>query len=178
MDPARPGALIRRLDAGAAAARLEALAALLRDAVAGGASIGFVLPLGHGEIEAYWQSVLAAVGDGSRVLLGAFEGDALIGAVQLALEPRVNGRHRAEVMKLMVLRAHRGRGVGRDLMLALIEAARRAGRTLLLLDVRADDPAERLYRSLGFVAFGRVPDHARSPDGRFADTTFCYLRVP
>jgi hypothetical protein len=30
--------------------------------------------------------------------------------VQLDLETRANGRHRAEVMKLMVLRAHRRQG--------------------------------------------------------------------
>jgi acetyltransferase len=170
--------VIRRLEAAEAEAQLEALGRLLRDAVLGGASIGFVLPLEPAEIEVYWQGALAALHDGSRLLLAAFEGEALIGAVQLALEPRANGRHRAEVMKLMVLRSHRGRGVGRALMQALIEAARTVDRTLLLLDVRADDPAERLYRSLGFVAFGRVPDHARSPDGQFADTTFCYLSLP
>lgn len=166
---------IRRLEAADAEARHGELALLLRDAVQGGASIGFVLPFGPDEIEAYWRSVLAAMRDGGRLLFAAFEGEALIGSVQLALEPRVNGRHRAEVMKLMVLRSHRRRGVGQALMAALLEAARACGRTLLLLDVRADDPAERLYRGLGFVPFGRVPDHARSPDGSFADTTFCYL---
>jgi ribosomal protein S18 acetylase RimI-like enzyme len=81
-------------------------------------------------------------------------------------------------MKLMVLRAHRGSGVGRAMMQALLDAARASGRTLLLLDVRADDPAERLYQPLGFVPFGRVPGHARNPDGRLADTTFHYLKLP
>jgi acetyltransferase len=170
--------VIRRLEVADAEAEFEALVLLLRDAVLGGASIGFVLPLAPDEIETYWQSVLAALRDGSRFLFAAFEGAALVGAVQLALEPRANGRHRAEVMKLMVLRTHRGRGIGRSLMRALIEAARAADRTLLLLDVRADDPAERLYRSLGFVAFGRVPDHAQSPDGRLAGTSFYYLNLP
>jgi ribosomal protein S18 acetylase RimI-like enzyme len=167
--------MIRRLDPAEAEARLEELALLLRDAVDGGASIGFLLPLERAEIETYWQSVFARLRAGGQLLFAAFEGEALVGSVQLALEPRANGRHRAEVMKLMVLRAHRRRGAGRALMLALLEAARAYGRSLLLLDVRTGDPAEQLYRSLGFVPFGRVPDHAQSPDGRFADTTFHYL---
>jgi ribosomal protein S18 acetylase RimI-like enzyme len=170
--------MIRRLEAADAEARLEELALLLRDAVLGGASIGFVLPLTPSELEVYWRDVLEAVRRGGRILLAAFEGETLIGSVQLALEPRANGRHRAEVMKLMVLRSHRGRGVGRALMRALLEAAPAAGRSLLLLDVRTDDPAERLYRTLGFRSFGRVPGHARSPDGRLADTTFYYLQLP
>jgi acetyltransferase len=167
--------MIRRLEAADAEALLGQLCALLHDAVLGGASIGFVMPLALAELEAYWRDALKAVPDGGRILLAAFEGKVLIGSVQLGLEPRANGRHRAEVMKLMVLRSHRGRGVGLALMQALLKAAREAGRTLLLLDVRTGDPAERLYRFLGFVPFGRVPDHAQSPDGRLADTSFYYL---
>jgi acetyltransferase len=167
--------VIRRLEAADAEARLEELALLLRDGVQGGASIGFLLPLEQAEITAYWQSVVAALRARHRLLLAAFEGDTLIGSVQLGLEPRANGRHRAEVMKLMVLRAQRRRGAGRALMRALLQAARACGRTLLLLDVRTGDPAELLYRALGFVKLGEVPDHARSPDGRLAATSFYYL---
>ena len=169
--------MIRRLEAVDVEARLGELSALLRDAVLGGASIGFVLPLASAELEAYWRDVLEAVRGSGRILLAAFAGEALIGSVQLALEPRANGRHRAEVMKLMVLRSHRGRGVGRALMQTLLEAARASDRSLLLLDVRTGDPAERLYRALGFVPFGRVPDHARSPDGQLADSSFYYMQL-
>jgi ribosomal protein S18 acetylase RimI-like enzyme len=169
--------MIRRLAAADVEARLAELSALLHDAVLGGASIGFVPPLAPGELEAYWQDTLEAVRKRGRILLAAFAGEALIGSVQLNPEPRANGRHRAEVMKLMVLRSHRGRGVGRALMQALLASARESGRSLLLLDVRSEDPAERLYRTLGFVPFGRVPGHARSPDGRLADTSFHYLRL-
>ena len=169
--------MIRRLTAAEVEARLGELVALLRDAVLGGASIGFVLPLGSAELEGYWADAREAVRGRGRILLAAFESETLIGSVQLGLEPRANGRHRAEVMKLMVLRSHRGRGVGRALMQALPGAARDSGRTLLLLDVRSGDPAEGLYRALGFVPFGRVPAHARSPDGRLADTTFHYLQL-
>jgi ribosomal protein S18 acetylase RimI-like enzyme len=167
--------MIRRLEAADVEARLGDLVALLRDAIQGGASIGFVLPLGPAELEAYWRDVLEAVREHGRVLLAAFEGETLIGSVQLGPEPRANGRHRAEVMKLMVLRSHRGHGVGRALMQTLLGAARASDRSLLLLDVRTGDPAERLYRALGFVKIGEVPDHARSPDGRFAASSFYYL---
>jgi acetyltransferase len=169
--------MIRRLEAADAEALLGKLSALLRDSILGGASIGFVLPLAPAELEAYWRDVLEAVRERGRILLAAFEGETLIGSVQLNPEPRANGRHRAEVMKLVVLRSHRGRGVGQALMQALLAAARECGRSLLLLDVRSDDPAERLYRTLGFVRFGCVPGHARSPDGQLADTSFYYLQL-
>jgi acetyltransferase len=167
----------RRLDP-AAAARLRAeFALLLEDAVAGGASLGFLLPLERAEGDAYWRSVVEAMRAGWRLLLVALAEGRLVGSVQLDLETRANGRHRAEVTKLMVLRADRRRGVGRELMNAALEAARSAGRGLLLLDVRAGDPAEALYRSLGFVEVGEVPRYARSPNGSLAATRFYYLEL-
>ena len=169
---------VRAFDAGEARQRRDELSGLLQDAVEGGASIGFVLPLAPGEAEDYWQSVVEAIGTGRRKLLAALLDERIVGAVQLDLEPRANGRHRAEIMKLMVGRAHRRRGIGRDLMRAALDQASAAGRSLLLLDVRAGDPAEALYRSLGFVRFGEVPRHARSPDGRLAATSFWFLELP
>jgi ribosomal protein S18 acetylase RimI-like enzyme len=119
--------------------------------------------------------VAAKLRQGRLTLLAAFEDDRLVGAVQLGLEPRANGRHRAEVMKLMVRRAHRRRGIAHALMNAVRDLALRSGRTLLLLDVRTGDPAEALYRSLGFVKFGEVPRYARDPDGGLAASSFYYL---
>ena len=114
---------------------------------------------------------------GRLALLAAFEQERVVGTVQLGLEPRANGRHRAEIMKLMVRRAQRRRGIGRSLVQAAVDLALRSGRTLLLLDVRTGDPAEALYRALGFVKFGEVPRYARSPGGGLAAGSFYYLEL-
>ena len=53
---------------------------------------------------------------GSRVLLAAVEDGRIQGSVQLALEMRANGDHRAEAMKLFVHRRARRRGFARALM--------------------------------------------------------------
>jgi ribosomal protein S18 acetylase RimI-like enzyme len=170
--------VVRALDPGEAARRLDPLVELLVDAVEGGASIGFVLPLSRAEAAAYWQGVTAGVRAGRLAFVAAFERDRLVGSVQLGLEPRANGRHRAEVMKLMVRRSHRCRGIGRSLLQELCDLARRSGRTLLLLDVRTGDPAEVLYRSHGFVRFGEVLRYALDPDrGRLAASSFYDLQL-
>ena len=169
---------VRPLEPAEVEPRRADLVRLLSDAVEGGASIGFLAPLPDAEAEAYWAGVVDAMRAGRRHLLAAFDGDRLIGTVQLDLEPRANGRHRAEVMKLMVLRSDRRRGVARRLMAALLDLARARRRSLLLLDVRAGDPAEALYEAFGFTKFGLVPRHARSPDGSLAATSFYYLDLP
>jgi ribosomal protein S18 acetylase RimI-like enzyme len=154
-----------------------ALSALLVDAVAGGASIGFLPPLGEGEAAAYWDTVAASLGEGSRLLLVARPPEGgVIGSVQLDLAMRVNARHRAEVVRLMVHRRARRQGLGRALMLAIEEEARRLGRTTLVLDTRQGDPSEALYQSLGWTLAGTIPRYARSAGGTL-DGTAIYYRL-
>lgn len=156
---------IHRLTPDEIAASVPALAALLEDVVAGGASVGFLWPMSPGEADAYWRSCLAPVADGSRVLLIAREGDEIIGSGQLDLAQRANGVHRAEVMKLMVHPSARRHGTGRALMQALEDEARRLGRTTLHLDTVAGAPAEHLYRSLGWTLVGGIPNYATDTNG-------------
>lgn len=71
-------------------------------------------------------------------------------------------RHRAE-FGVSVLREYWGLGIGRALTLACIECARKAGYAQLELDVVAENSrAIDLYRSLGFVEYGRNPYGFRS----------------
>ena len=91
------------------------LAALLIDAVDDGASVGFVPPLSEVAAVDYWQSLTLLLESNTRMLFAAFKKDDLIGSVQLELATMPNSTHRAEVMKLLVLREFRQLGVGRAL---------------------------------------------------------------
>jgi GNAT superfamily N-acetyltransferase len=98
----------------------------------------------------------------------------LVGSAQLELAMRANARHRAEVSKVMVHRRARRRGVGRALMLALEDHARRLGRTTLILDTRQGDPSEVLYRAVGWTFAGAIPAYARSATGALDGTALYY----
>jgi acetyltransferase len=154
---------------------LPALRELLRDAVASGASVGFLPPLGDAEADEYWAGVVAALREGSRVLLVARDDAGTVtGTVQLDLPTRANGLHRAEVAKLLVHRRARRQGLGRALMLALEETARDLGRTTLILDTRDGDPSCLLYEGLGYSRVGVIPQYARSADGTLHATAFYF----
>ena len=170
------GARIEALTVDEARAAAPALVALLRDVVDAGASVGFVPPLGASTAAAYLATVVAAIADGSRVLLVArrAEDGAIVGSAQLDLSTRENGRHRAEVAKVMVLTAAQRQGIGRALMLAAEEQARRLGRTTLVLDTRSGDPSERLYASVGWQRGGEIPRYAQSAGGKLDASTFYY----
>lgn len=167
-----------RLDAAAAERELESLAAILADAVDGGASVGFLAPFSAAEAAAWWRSQLPAIASGSVLLLGAMVDGALVGTVQLQPAGQANGRHRAEVAKLLVHRSARRRGAGRALMEAVEALARAQGRTLLILDTQTGSDAERLYTGLGWTVAGVVPDYSRLSDGTLAATSYLYKLLP
>jgi acetyltransferase len=174
--------VIESLSAEGAARHRAQLSALLRDAVDSGASVGFLPPLAEAEADAYWRGVVAAVREGSCLLLVARDaeggadapGAEIVGTAQLLLATRPNALHRAEVAKVIVHTKARRRGIGHALMLAVEERARRLGRTTLVLDTRQGDPSERLYTSVGYRLAGAIPAYAKSADGALDPSAFYY----
>ncbi len=164
----------RVLDAADAAHAVAALSDLLMEAVDAGASVSFIAPLSRAEAEAFWQEVVTAVMTGRRLLVVADLDGRLVGTVQVDLCPMPNQVHRGEIMKLIVALEARRSGVGEQLMEVAEAAACAAGRTLLTLDTRIGDTAERLYRRLGWTPVGVIPRFARSSRGDFEDAVFFY----
>ncbi|MFJ7158195.1 GNAT family N-acetyltransferase [Streptomyces sp. NPDC101118] len=166
--------IIQPLSEAALRAQLASLADLTLDTVAGGNSLGFLAGVGHAEAAAWWESLLPAVSDGTLTVWTALDGDRVAGTVSLRRETKPNGRHRAEVNKLMVHRAARGRGLARALLAELERHAAHEGLVLLHLDTETGSPAEGLYRALGWQEAGTVPDFAADPAGVLHPTTIFY----
>lgn len=153
---------------------LQDLCVLLGDAVAGGASVGWVTIPSTQEATAYWHSVADQVQRGALVLLVARDATQVIGTVQLHLAGRPNGAHRAEVARLLVHSRARRRGVGAALMAALEVEARQHGVSLLVLDTRTGDPSQHLYEKLGYTLAGIIPHYALSTTGVREPTAIMY----
>lgn len=166
-----------RLDDQQLADRVEELAELLIDTVDGGASVGFLAPLDRAAAVAWWKERAAAVAAGRLAVWAAADGHRVVGTVSLAFPDKPNSRHRAELVKLMVHRSARGRGLGRTLLGLAEEAAAAAGITLLHLDTETDSPAERLYDAAGWTRAGAIPDYAADPGGELRPTTLYYKRL-
>jgi [ribosomal protein S18]-alanine N-acetyltransferase len=71
---------------------------------------------------------------------------------------------RCELRRIGVIPSARGRGLGRDLLAAVIAHARAAGCVRVELEVAADNLAAlALYRAAGFTVVGRRPRYYRDP---------------
>ncbi|MBP2300402.1 GNAT family N-acetyltransferase [Azospirillum picis] len=173
-----PGAVKVRVLAGAEARdAVPALAGVLLDCVEGGASVSFMAPFDRGTAEGFWREVAAGVERGERILLVAEDGEGVLGTVQLVVQQPPNQPHRADLSKMLVHSRARRRGIGKALMDAAEDAARAAGKTLLVLDTASPD-AERLYTRAGWIKVGVIPGYALWPGGGFCDTTFFYKALP
>ena len=73
------------------------------------------------------------------------------------------GRHRAEIQKLLVHTAFRQRGHARALMRSAEQCARERNLTLLVLDTEVGSVAEGLYARVGYTRLGTIPHFAMSP---------------
>jgi acetyltransferase len=165
---------VRMLDAAGVKKHAAQLRALLLDAVAHGASVGFVMPLEDAVADAYWSEVAIAVEAGSRIVLVGWREHVLVGTVQLDLCLKPNGSNRAEVQKLLVHSGARRGGAASGLMEALEMQALALRRGLLFLDTEAGSDAEALYQRLGYTRVGELPEYCSTPGGAWRATAIYY----
>ena len=77
------------------------------------------------------------------------------------------GAGEAHILNLCVSPKLRGRHVGRQMLMLLLERARQAGMAEAFLEVRPSNPlAIALYQSVGFVQIGRRKGYYQAENGR------------
>jgi GNAT superfamily N-acetyltransferase len=155
---------------------MHGLARVLIDCVEGRASVGFMHPLSLPRALAFWRRVAGDIESGARALLVAERAGGIVGTVQVVLDQPENQPHRADISKMLVHRSARRLGVGAALMRAAEDAARAAGKSLLVLDTASGD-AERLYARLGWTLAGIIPDYALWPQGGLCSTSVYYRKL-
>jgi ribosomal protein S18 acetylase RimI-like enzyme len=159
------------------AATVDALAALIVETVAGGGSVSFMHPFALEDARTFWRGSLTAANEGQRIVLGAFDGDLLVGTLTLLLDCPPNQPHRAEFAKMMTRPSYRGRGVATALIGAAEQIARAKGRTLIVLDTASDGGAGSLYERCGFRLAGEIPNYALKPHGGYTGTLYYYKEL-
>ncbi|KVR62024.1 GNAT family N-acetyltransferase [Burkholderia ubonensis] len=169
---------IRRVSGDEVTTYIDALSDVLIDCVEGGASVSFMSPISRDTAARFWRQVADGVIRGERILLVAERADGrVVGTVQLITALPENQPHRADVAKMLVHRDARRQGVGARLMAAADNAARAAGKAVLVLDTVTGSDAARLYERAGWQRVGDVPNYALMPDGRYCATTFFHKQL-
>lgn len=168
---------------------------LFDELVRGGAALGWVTPPGTAEIGELLESLASAVdrGDAAAVVANtkpspsrepspsaeptASSPAAIAGFGYWLRYSRATHRPHADLAHLAIAPDQQGRGLGGSLLDQLIAAARSAGIEQLTADSRGDNArAQSLWRSRGFVEYGRLPDFVAVGSRRY-DKTLWVLDV-
>jgi ribosomal protein S18 acetylase RimI-like enzyme len=90
----------------------------------------------------------------SSEVFGAFHDSQLVGVAGLLIQKDRKEAHKGYLWGMYVRPAARKSGVGRRLAEAIIECAKRCVEIIQLAVVSDNEPARRLYTSLGFLEYG------------------------
>jgi len=95
-------------------------------------------------------------GENGGFVVGAFDGERLVGTLGFARERRLKARHKGVIWGVYVACSHRRGGVASRLLASALERVKsyEGLRQVNLTVAATQSGAERLYRSMGFEPFG------------------------
>jgi len=156
-------------------ALVDDVTSLLGGLVASGAALGWVKPPKRNEVEALLHDLTDESAAGNASVTIGHKGRELIAFGCWRRYQRPTHRPHADIPYLAVAANHQGQGIGSRMLDQLIEAARTARIEQLTLDARGDNnTAHALWRSRGFVEYGRIADFVAVGGTRY-DKTFWVL---
>ncbi|MBA3734783.1 MAG: GNAT family N-acetyltransferase [Actinobacteria bacterium] len=139
-------------------------------------ALGALDTMGLASLERWYREVVASLDDAARIVLVGEDGGEIVAMGQLVSSGATNADHRAEVQRVGVASRARGRGIGRQLMQALEDAAREQQLGLLWLTTHDGTEACAFYEAIGYTKLGVMPDYSRRPDGTLWPGAF-YFKV-
>ena len=119
-----------------------------------------------------------AAGGNESFVFGAFHGHELAGMAGFYREARVKKRHQGRIWGVFVSPEFRNKGLGRALLMAVLEKARALEglNSILLTVATTQESARKLYASLGFRSFGIEP-RAVGVNGQYLDEEYMILTL-
>ena len=152
-------------------ADLDAILAIHNDAILNSTALWTDEVVDRSEREEWLASRISS---GDAVLVAIDDGDLAGYAAYAPWRTKYGYRNTVED-SVYIAAPYQGRGIGRTLLVALIDHARTAGHHVMLADIESGNAASiRLHESLGFVEVGQLREIGQKFD-RWLDLTILQL---
>ena len=128
-----------------------------------------------GQEEKWLRGVLARIEKKKTVFLQAYFNDRLVGQVEI----NKNDYRKKYVgtLHLAVDKDFRGEGIGEELIKLAEEEVKKLGVTIIdLTAIDGNSPAISLYKKLGYIEFGRLPESVDFK-GKMLDEVYMYKKL-
>ena len=144
---------------------------ILEPIIREGATYPLPTTLGDSEAAAYWFA------SGNHVFAAEVDGE-IVGTYYLRANQRGGGAHVANA-GFMTAPAKRGRGIARAMAAHALAKAGELGFTAMQFNfvISSNTRAVALWRSLGFIIVGTLPDAFCLPDGKPVDVFVMYRNL-
>ncbi|MBO4901540.1 MAG: GNAT family N-acetyltransferase [Lachnospiraceae bacterium] len=122
---------------------------------------------------------IQAINDDDReIRLSVFDGEKIVGNIVVRrISKHRKTAHRCSI-GIGIRKEYHGMGLGTFLMEQAVAFAKEAGYTNMELGVLSDNlPAQGLYKKMGFIECGRIPEAFRLDDGTTADEIVMYRKL-
>jgi GNAT superfamily N-acetyltransferase len=156
----------------------EEIVSLWLDVTNAGGAVGFVAPVGRGDIATAAEPAFARIASGDDRLLLGFDSEEgqLVAMLIFAYGFKLTAHWRT-VKRVMVHPETQGRGYGLLLMREAEDMARSLGWEGLFLTVRGGLGLECFYTNLGYKEVGRLPGTLRLAPGDDRDEILMWLAL-
>jgi ribosomal protein S18 acetylase RimI-like enzyme len=109
-------------------------------------------------------------------ILGGFERGALIATARFVRETMLKEWHKGHIYGVYVTASHRNRGLGQELIAALLKRAQEDPLLEQVLLATSQQAASRIYAQLGFQVYGTEP-RALKVGSEYVDEHHMILRI-
>lgn len=155
----------------------DGICALWTDVSNAGGAVGFVPPVTPEDVRPDLVKHLATMAEGgARLVVGRDAEGTPVASAWLYRNRHRLMQHWVWAYSVMVHPSLQGRGVGRELMAAVADAARATdGIRGIRLTCRGGTGADRFYASCGYKEVGRVPDNIKVAEDDYRDDITMWL---
>jgi GNAT superfamily N-acetyltransferase len=109
----------------------------------------FLAQLSYAQRQQLWYQTLTEHGSRTVVDIAVDESDQVVGFASGGAERRGDPIYTAELYAIYLLAAHQGYGIGRHLVISVVNRLMRDGLTAVLVWGLAENPSRRFYERLG-----------------------------
>ena len=153
---------------------LTSYIALINSSVEDNSILGFIKPISNDNYNVYIENKKYELKNNSLELIFIFDDHKLIGTVSLKYFRGSSKSHICEIHKGIIKKENRGINVLKKIFQAIEIQALKNNISKIILDVRENSRAHKMWKYIGFTEYGKLLDYSRIDNMTYSG---CFMEI-